>query len=600
MAPGAAQSRALGGWPLAGLLLLALAHGLAYALIVPLWQMPDEPMLFEYAALTAELGRPPSASEHSPAVERRLLDALRQDGFWRWTVGRSPAAAPATLADAQAIFFMPRQVGGDPPVYFLLAALPLRLTAGWSASAQARLLRLLGALLLPASVLLTYLAARELAPGPLPLAAGALVALQPMHAFIGAAVSNDGLANALGAGMCWLLVRAAGGGRPWRGLAALAALTGLALLVKRSALAYLLIVALLAAALAVRASVRALGDRRRLALAAALTLLIAVAGAGWLAQQLIWDRAFAWFDASGQPAARLSTAAGPALLLHAGDELVQGLPAASLSLLRNNSLSYGGQFWGDAPASGRLVIYTDNRRQEYAFQVGPGAPLRMSGYIPTIARGVRVGIVADSGQFYASQLWARSDGDKGNLLSNGRLWLPAVAPASPLQPMLRYVRFDEVAWAVQSGRAGIGLELGPWLRWLFDSFWGHFGWMNIAFVQASLWEPLLALACAWGLLGAIASPALRRPGPAGRILLALLALLALAPVPALINALVDLYPIQQGRYLLPALAPLAIVVAYGQLRSVPAAWRPAWAGLWAAFWIALAGAALARLAAYYA
>jgi hypothetical protein len=45
-----------GRWALAALILLALAHGLAYAFVVPIWHAPDEPMLYEYAALTAELG----------------------------------------------------------------------------------------------------------------------------------------------------------------------------------------------------------------------------------------------------------------------------------------------------------------------------------------------------------------------------------------------------------------------------------------------------------------------------------------------------------------------------------------------------------------
>ena len=38
------------------LVLLSLAHGLTYALIIPIWQAPDEPLLYEYAALLVRLG----------------------------------------------------------------------------------------------------------------------------------------------------------------------------------------------------------------------------------------------------------------------------------------------------------------------------------------------------------------------------------------------------------------------------------------------------------------------------------------------------------------------------------------------------------------
>src|SRR5262245_58529328 len=147
--------------PLALIVLLALAHGLAYVFIVPIWQAPDEPMLYEYAGLTAELGRVPRAEDHSPALEQRLAASLSRQDFWRYTIRRAPATPPRTMAEVLALFPMPRQVGGDPPLYFALAALPLRLTAAWPPERQVRLLRLLNVLLLPALVACAYGAACE-------------------------------------------------------------------------------------------------------------------------------------------------------------------------------------------------------------------------------------------------------------------------------------------------------------------------------------------------------------------------------------------------------------------------------------------------------
>src|SRR5262245_28491767 len=103
-------------------------------------------MLYEYAALTAELGRLPQVEDRSPSVEERLAASLSRQDFWRYTIKRAPESPPQTMAEVLALYSMPRQVGGDPPLYFALAALPLRLTAGWLPEHQVLLLRLLNAL----------------------------------------------------------------------------------------------------------------------------------------------------------------------------------------------------------------------------------------------------------------------------------------------------------------------------------------------------------------------------------------------------------------------------------------------------------------------
>src|SRR5262245_4965445 len=55
---------------------LALLHGLLFTWLVPPWQAPDEPTLFEYAALVARLGHIPTASYRDPALERQIVDSL--------------------------------------------------------------------------------------------------------------------------------------------------------------------------------------------------------------------------------------------------------------------------------------------------------------------------------------------------------------------------------------------------------------------------------------------------------------------------------------------------------------------------------------------
>src|SRR5262249_41965737 len=70
----------------------------------------------------------------------------------------------------------------------------------------------------------------------LPLAAGLLVALHPMFVFAGVGAGNDGLANLIGAALCWAVLRAARLGLSLRRAATLLALALLGLLTKRTLL----------------------------------------------------------------------------------------------------------------------------------------------------------------------------------------------------------------------------------------------------------------------------------------------------------------------------------------------------------------------------
>ncbi len=144
---------------------------------------------------------------------------------------------------------------------------------------------------------------------------------------------------------------------------------------------------------------------------------------------------------------------------------------------------------------------------------------------------------------------------------------------------------------------------GDWLNLFFASFWGHFGWMDVPFVLGSLWMPLLTLVCLAGGLGLLRWLLWRR----GHALAAPPGLVAdcagagrqsLLPV---VNAytLPMREALQQGRYLFPALVPIAILVALGQSALVPARWQRGWLWLWLGFWLALSLAALLRLWAYY-
>src|SRR5262249_24920647 len=71
---------------------LALLHGLLYVALLPPWQTPDEPAVFEYAALVSELGRVPTAADRDLALERRIAESLTRQRFFEYLLGH-PAPA---------------------------------------------------------------------------------------------------------------------------------------------------------------------------------------------------------------------------------------------------------------------------------------------------------------------------------------------------------------------------------------------------------------------------------------------------------------------------------------------------------------------------
>lgn len=592
---------------LALLMLIGLCHGLIYALGVPPWQAPDEPMLFEFAGLTAELGRIPTRWDHSPALERRITESMARASFYDHLLGVTPAPLPITLAEASALFHMPRQVGGDPPFYFVLAALPLRLTSGWSIEAQLYLLRVLNALLLPIVVACTYLAGQHLLTDThgqafIPLAAAALVALQPMAAATGAAMTNDALANALGAVLCLLLVRAVSSGLRGRDLLLFGLLAGLGLGVKRTVLPYALLGAGLWGIWLLRLGAAAgPGAWRRRGLAALIGAGLPLIAGLWLSGQFAWATAARWADARTlTPAPRVAAARGGyAMVVESGGEALQVLPDVATVYLRNNIVRAGALVWSHGPASGRLVIYTGERRQEHRFSVpGPeGVRAEIAASVAAYAHDVRLGIVADSGRLYVSNIWAQGVGLPGNLVANGSLARPALRPDSPLYSAVRYLRIEELIWLLQGARLQWGMPVGEWATWLFTSFWGHFGWLHIPLVRGSLWAWALGGLCVIGLAGALAALATGRArrAPLG----ALLALVPLALLPLALNALIDAQYIQQGRYLLPILPAVALLLALGVAYLAPPGRRHGALLLWLGFWLAFAAAALLRVHGSY-
>jgi 4-amino-4-deoxy-L-arabinose transferase-like glycosyltransferase len=273
---------------LAFLLVFALAARVYSAVAVPPWQGPDEPKHFEYIRLLIDkrdvfLGerRLPNLSDASPQLQGQIIASLAQHHYWEY-VGwlpsgpTTPAVLPQRFDDV-----WPQGTGLQlhrPSLYYYLAVAVVWPLQGASLESQLLAVRLFSALLSVLTVYVTYLAARQLAPGKayLPLASAAFVATLPMHVFVGGAVNNDNLVTLAGA-VCTLgLLAGLRSGFGWRQLGL--AFGGLALAIATKRVGVALAPAL---ALAILYWLWGNGKWCRLAGLAASALAILTVGLAW-------------------------------------------------------------------------------------------------------------------------------------------------------------------------------------------------------------------------------------------------------------------------------------------------------------------------------
>jgi len=266
--------------------LVALANGLAWSLIVPPFEVPDENAHYAYVAQLAETGELPQT--HLPEGplsprEDQLVNTLLTFGI----VGHSENPAPLTQAQQDAIEAVERKKlsatgNGDalsatsnPPLYYMLEAVPYKLVATGSLLDKLAAMRVLSALMGATTVLLVFMFLRELLPASRwAWPAGALlVAFEPLFGFMSGGVNNDNLLYLTAAGTLWGLARAFRRGLTPATGALLGGFLGAGLVSKLTLLGFLPAVALALALLWWRAAAG-----RRAALHGAL-LAVALAGA---------------------------------------------------------------------------------------------------------------------------------------------------------------------------------------------------------------------------------------------------------------------------------------------------------------------------------
>ena len=266
-------------WLLPVILAGAFFQGLLFLWLMPPWQHYDEPSHFEYVWLIAHNNRLPQIGEYDQEMRRAVAASMIEHDFFRG-LGYLP---DLNVQDE------PIPIGGfsqldEPPLYYLLASLPVRLVNDQDVATQLYAARFVSLTLYVTSILAAYGAMAELTAlhNPLRWLVPVTLVFLPGYADLMTAVNNDVAAIAAFSLFLWAGTRAIRqGARVWNLLGLLLA-TALCVLSKETAY--------LAAPLCVFVLALATSHQKK--------WRVVVWGAGVVAVLAVVLAAFGWGDAA--------------------------------------------------------------------------------------------------------------------------------------------------------------------------------------------------------------------------------------------------------------------------------------------------------------
>jgi 4-amino-4-deoxy-L-arabinose transferase-like glycosyltransferase len=232
--------------PLALLLIVVAGFGVAWALITPAWQSPDEDAHFSYVQTLGELGRLPGG-EGGPVSTEQLTaqTATNVDAVIFSTYSQPEPSHAAFDTWLHSNTGNPKDGGGPnsasayPPAYYLYETIPYLLAKSGTIFDRLYLMRIFSVFWLLVSTTAAWLLAGEVF-GRAPrrqLLTAATVGLWPMLTFMSSAVNPDSMLYATWGVALWLGARLIRRGLTVGRAVALAAAIGLALVTKATSIA---------------------------------------------------------------------------------------------------------------------------------------------------------------------------------------------------------------------------------------------------------------------------------------------------------------------------------------------------------------------------
>ncbi len=561
----------------AAALILTLLQATIWQAVTPAWTAPDEPGHYLYARLMAESGRIPTQEDLTPLHQRLILDSLQQSGWQQYIHPQLAEGPQPDIAQDPILAASGHQIGRKPPGYYALAAAWLRLHPQWerlSPSAQLYWIRQLSLLLR----LLTTLAALFLATRLWPdsperiLGLGLLVGLMPMVGFIGGSLNNDALSLLWGAAAFTALVLARS---PAGWLLALALILSGPLLADTSLL-YLWPLALLRLTFFRKADgglqFAPSSLSRALLLGGGILLLLLVI---LLAPNPRYAAGWRWRNAdrtrnNGQLSLRADEAPASLFQILSGKEILQR---------RGRPLTLQARVTGQGGAL-ILEMSDDIDRVDASCSLTPDQQLCRLHFTPS-SESEHLYVVARLPKGEAQFQLDLTDVAGWSLLTNGHGALPAPLGAPIFTWLERHLPISAgyfsrvLSPSVWDAPSLLRYSLYALFTWA--SFWGYFGWLSRPFpwyTYAIL--AVVTLAALLGLIRKFERKSRSSDTDAGILIFSLFALLLILLQTWLPMLGSGWQP--QGRYLFPALLPIALLLLLGWEALLPETrryWLPA-------------------------
>jgi hypothetical protein len=586
---------------LAFCLLFVLVRGTLQVAVMPPWQHYDEPTHFEYSWLIADRRALPRPGDYDQAMRRQVAASMLEHGFFAGLDHR-----PDLLAQDEPIWLGLSELE-HPPLYYLLAAPPLRLTRHQGVLFQLYAARLISVLLLALSVWIAHrLVAELVAPGhPLRWAVPASMAFLPAYLDLMTAVNNDVGAVVVFSLFLWGAVRTIRRGPSLFRLIWVVGATALCLWTKNTAMVALPLLPLCLALTFVRRC------RQRWVWVAGGSAALLLVGA-----LFSWGSAALWIpDTAQEVSSRQRAALAPlgeyALRVRAtaddpGQLLRQLLPDDDLEALRGQTVTLGAWVWASESAQVHSPAIRDGHHQAQQ-------TLRVD-TAPTFH--AITATVADNAEWIEVRLQPRPRDVRSDAVD---VYFDGLVLVEGARPVDEVPRFDDAngrsgAWGsapfvncVRNGSAEAAWpRVRPWadealfkythrppmqfvasvLDWqrtgwvygrtardIFQTFWARFGWGQVGLPDGWYW--VLGIGTGLGVLGALVGWIRVWRARPPRKVKRMLGFLAIATVLVWGNAFFRAHPVllhpflSSGRYVYPAVVPTMLALVAGWLAWLP-------------------------------
>jgi hypothetical protein len=585
---------------LVAILLVGLIHGLLYVFLMPPWQHYDEPTHFEYVWLIANRPGLPKPGDYDRDMRRQVAASMLEHGFYRDLDYR-----PNLNEEAVSIGYTQLD---DPPLYYLLASLPVRLLHGQSVTLQLYAARLVSLCLYLAAILIGWGMLGELvvAGHPLRWMVPITLALLPGFTDLMTAVNNDVGAIAAFSLFLWASIRLVRRGLSFFSLVFVFGAAALCYWTKNIVwLALPLLPVVLLFAL--------LRGRGRLL---AWALFLATVGIG-LGAVFLWGDAALWYRRTLQTAPTQTVNSLAPLGEHAfrldlspqksSPAILQPLPPETVRDLRNAPVTLGAWIWSSQPMRAQmpgLSCDCEGQLQVFTREIQVGTEPRfymLTATLPANARYVWVALTppADVGEVQGTVFYDGLVLVKGERLAhdpprfedaNGER---GVWGEQPFTNLLRNSSAEQAGPGVQSWANEIGTKIMPaWppsfpsdilvslLDWkgagwyyrttgtnMLRTFWAKFGWGHVPLAGSKPYR-VLAVVTLLGMVGAGWAIWQRRHALPWEVLLLLGLTLLGIWIPAIIRGIGSLFGwalIPSARYAYPAILPTVLVLNVGWL-----------------------------------